>query len=139
LLHVAGRNAPAWLVRKLGKPGLVCHGEVPDSAAFISSHAILVAPCFSGSGMRVKILEAMSLGRPVVTTSIGAEGLGAEDSEYFMLREDPEEFGSAVNKLLSDPELYHHLARKGFEFVGTRFDNLTLARELTAFYQSTPT
>jgi glycosyltransferase involved in cell wall biosynthesis len=136
LLHVAGRNAPSWLVKELRKPGLVYHGEVPDSATFIASHGILVAPCFSGSGMRVKILESMSLGRPVVTTSVGAEGLGTRDGGHFIVREDPQEFRSAVINLLSDPELYNRIARKGFEFAGARFDNLSLARELTEFYQS---
>lgn len=136
LLHVAGRNAPGWLVRELQKPGLVYHAEVPDSAAFISAHGILVAPCFSGSGMRVKILEAMSHGRPVVTTSIGAEGLGIEQGQHMLLGENPEELLDAVNSLLSDPEIYNRLARNAFEFVRSRFDNQTLARELTAFYQS---
>jgi polysaccharide biosynthesis protein PslH len=134
--EIAGRNAPGWLIRRLQYPGVVFRGEVPDAAAFVHSHGILVAPCFSGGGMRVKILESMALGRPVVTTSVGAEGLGAADGSEILLCEDPEAFAGAVESLLTDRTRYDDLSRRGYEFVHRRFDNRTLAHMLSEFYKN---
>ncbi|MBL7775228.1 MAG: glycosyltransferase, partial [Saprospiraceae bacterium] len=75
-LHIAGRNTPDWL-RALGLPRVHVHGEVPDAAGFINQHSILVVPLLSGGGMRAKILEGMALGKVVLSTSLGLEGIAA--------------------------------------------------------------
>lgn len=133
---VAGRNAPGWLVRKLHQPGVVFHGEVPDAAAFLHSHGILVAPCFSGGGMRVKILESMARGRPVITTPVGAEGLDATNGKEILLCGDPDAFEKAIEGLLADPGRYNDMSRRGYDFVHARFDNNTLADMLSGFYNN---
>jgi glycosyltransferase involved in cell wall biosynthesis len=135
VFDVAGRNAPGLLIRKLHQPGVVFHGEVPDAAVFLRSHSILVAPCFSGGGMRVKILESLAMGRPVITTPIGAEGLGATNGEEILLCDQPDDFVRAVEELLADLTRYEKMSRKGFEFVHARFDNQTLAAMLSEFYK----
>ncbi len=61
----------------LAKKQVIYHGEIEDAKTFMQSYRIMVAPLFTGSGIRIKILEAMALGRPVVTTPIGIEGIPA--------------------------------------------------------------
>jgi len=69
--HVAGRNAPSRITKKCFQNGIEFHGEVPDSLAFMDAYDIMVVPLFAGSGIRVKIIEAMARSKMVVTTSIG--------------------------------------------------------------------
>src|SRR5205085_6968937 len=72
-LHIAGSRAPEWLRARLR--GVNFHGEVDDANAFIRGMRVMLAPIFSGGGMRIKILAAMAAGKPVVATTIGAEGI----------------------------------------------------------------
>ena len=77
--HIAGRNAPKQFVKRLHHRRIIYHGEVDDARKFIQSFRVMVAPLLSGSGIRIKILEGMALGRPVVTTSVGIKGIDAEN------------------------------------------------------------
>ncbi|MBN1415461.1 MAG: glycosyltransferase [Bacteroidales bacterium] len=135
-MHVAGRNAPAKLSQLLEKRGIRFHGEVSDAPAFIRSKNILVAPCFSGSGMRLKIIEAMSQGKPVVTTPIGAEGLDAEHEKHIIIAENVNGFLLHIERLINNPDLCHELGRQGALFVAGYFNNRNIARQLADFYQA---
>ncbi|MGB1120750.1 MAG: glycosyltransferase family 4 protein, partial [Saprospiraceae bacterium] len=73
-LHIAGRNTPKHLL-ELEMENLKVHGEVESAVDFINQHSMMIVPLFSGSGMRVKILEGLALGRVILTTSIGVEGI----------------------------------------------------------------
>ena len=73
--HIAGRNAPPWFAKLVEKPGIFFHGEVESAKEFADENDIMIVPLLSGGGMRVKIVEAMALGKIIVTTPIGAEGL----------------------------------------------------------------
>ena len=84
-LHVAGRNTPASLYKKRSK-NVVIHGEVPNAVDFINQHSIMVVPLLSGSGMRAKILEGMALGKVVMTTQLGLEGIRAKIIRKSLLR-----------------------------------------------------
>lgn len=134
LLHIAGRNTPTWLPRVLAKPGVVFHGEVPDARDFIREHGIMVAPCFSGGGMRVKIIEGMYTGKPVVTTTIGAEGLEARHGEHILIADTADGFADELISLLNNPEYFRKIGHNALNFIRLHFDNLKVAGELTDFY-----
>jgi polysaccharide biosynthesis protein PslH len=133
-LHIAGRNAPGWFIRKIRRPGVVFHGEVSESAEFMRSHSILVSPCFSGSGMRVKIIEAMALGKAVITTPLGAEGLYAEHGTHIILATKPHEYVTELLKLIGDPDLCLMLGNNARKMISEKFSNLTVASRLAEFY-----
>jgi len=132
--HVAGRNAPANFMKKLRHPGITFHGEVEDAVSFMQTYRVMVAPLLSGSGIRVKVLEGMALGRPVVTTSAGIEGIPVPDCLCVAVADDPEQFSSQVIRLLdraADPDLRMKEARL---FVSSHFNTFELSKRLTRFY-----
>lgn len=87
-------------------------GYVNDIKSLIASATVAIAPLWSGGGTRLKILEAMAIGTPVVATSKGAEGLDAQHGEHFFLADDPVEFSNYVIKLLKDKNLRTNMAVK---------------------------
>jgi glycosyltransferase involved in cell wall biosynthesis len=102
-LVVAGRNpSPAFVASFAHVPAMRFTGTVPDMRTVIGSAAVSVAPLRIGSGTRLKIIEAAALGKPVVSTRIGAEGLDFVDGEEILLADDPARFAEAVAGLLGD-------------------------------------
>lgn len=134
--QVAGRNAPVSLQKMVYQKGAQFLGEVDDAPNFILSNTIMVVPLFSGSGIRVKIIEGMALGRTVITTTIGAEGIGAKDGEHIILADDSKHFTEAISQIISDPEICHQIGRNGRKFVMENFDNLVISQKLSGFYNS---
>lgn len=133
--HIAGRNAPQSLQKSLNYPGILFHGEVADARVFMAKHQISIAPCFSGSGMRIKIIESMVLGKAVVTTTLGAEGLNAVHNENIIIADDAGDFFRHVERLIEFPELCHSMGASAKNFAARNFDNKILAANLAAFYE----
>jgi glycosyltransferase involved in cell wall biosynthesis len=132
--HIAGRNTPARLLR-LQTTGVTVHGEVPSSADFLNQHAITVAPLLSGGGMRAKILEGMALGRTVLSTTVGMEGIEARHGHEALLADTPEQMLEAVrNCHQAGPDL-QQLGQRARLFCETKYDNLGTARHLLETYQ----
>lgn len=132
--YVAGRNAPAWFEKKLGLRNIVYLGEIDDAYEFINSKAIMLVPLFSGSGMRIKIVEGMALGKPIVTTSIGTEGIETVSGENILVADNPEHFCQAVFALIENRELFDKIGKNAMDLIHKKFDNLTLAAQLIEFY-----
>jgi len=133
--YVAGRNAPHWLQKKMELRNIVFLGEVEDAYDFINSKSIMVVPLFSGSGMRVKIIEGMALGKSIVTTPIGVEGITVENRKHLLIANDEKEFANAVSDLIEDEELFRATGKNAIEFILEKFDNLATAGKLIEFYQ----
>ncbi len=131
--HIAGRNTPEWLTQEI-EPGLVVHGEVPDAKAFINAYPAMVVPLLSGSGMRVKIIEAMALGRVVITTAMGLEGIPASHGEEVLIADTPYEFVKAIEQLLQDATATT-IGKKARTLVEQRFDDQKLGKELMFVYK----
>jgi len=132
---IAGRNAPDDLLREriLGVNFL---GEVPDAVDFVAEHAIALAPLRSGSGLKVKVLEAMALGRVVLGTSIALEGIPAQDGRHCLLTNTPEDFVRQVNRLMENPQLAVQLGQVARELIQAEFDYRDVAHKLMASIQS---
>jgi glycosyltransferase involved in cell wall biosynthesis len=100
---VAGRNPPAAFRREVhAVPGLELTGPVPDMRPVLARSSVCVVPLRIGSGTRIKILEAAAMARPVVSTTLGAEGLEFVDGEEILVADGPERFAQAVLGLLAD-------------------------------------
>jgi glycosyltransferase involved in cell wall biosynthesis len=134
-LHVAGRHTPKDMLT-LDMPGVVIHGEVPDAIDFTNANDLMIVPLFSGSGMRVKILEAMALGKPIVTTSLGAEGINAIDGEHVLLAEDAGTFVSQIVDAYEDQSLISTIGNQARAFVVDNYDHKAIAERLASKYQS---
>ncbi len=133
--YLAGRNAPDWFERKIKRSGVEYLGEINDAYDFINSKAIMVVPLFSGSGMRIKIIEGMSLGKPIVTTEIGTEGIPTTNGENIMIANDAGQFVEEVVNLVNDRELADRIGKNAIGFIQEKFDNLSQAEALIEFYK----
>ena len=133
--HIAGRNAPSWL-NNLKVKNVSFHGEIPDAQEFMNKHSIAVVPLFSGSGIRVKILEAMMLGRVVLTTSMGLEGINAHDGEEVLIANTAYEFAEKIDRCLKNPEILRRIGEKARAFALIHFDNLEIAGSVLTAYES---
>ncbi|MEJ7608831.1 MAG: glycosyltransferase [Bryobacteraceae bacterium] len=91
-------------------PAIRMRGFVEDILQPLATAGVFVCPILSGSGMRVKLLEAFAAGIPVVSTRIGAEGLATTDGEYCALADEPEEFATRVVELMNDPSRAQQMA-----------------------------
>jgi glycosyltransferase involved in cell wall biosynthesis len=134
-LHIAGRNTPDSLLQ-LKKPGIFVHGEVPCSATFIRQHPLMVVPLLSGSGMRAKILEGMSLSKVVLTTSIGLEGISATHQSEVMIADTPAQFMDSLAYLYADADRIRHIGEKAYRLVHDKYDSLAIAKTLMATYSA---
>lgn len=133
-LHIAGRNTPDSIMN-LNLPNVEVHGEVDSAIGFLGQHTALMVPLFSGSGMRVKILEGMALGNVVITTSLGLEGIDAKNGREVLIADTPKEFISCVEKCLKDPTFVKQISENARSFVAKTYDNIDNAKELLETYR----
>ena len=120
-LTVAGRNPPSDVRALAARHGVTLIPTPPDMRAIAALASVSVVPLRIGSGTRLKILDAMALGLPVVTTSIGCGGLAVDPNEHLLVRDDPREFAEAVLQLLGDRATWSRLRTNGFELVEQRY------------------
>lgn len=133
-LHIAGRNTPGE-VKSLGNDKVIVHGEVSDALEYMRQFPLLIVPLCSGGGMRVKILEGMALGKLVITTSLGAEGIQATNGKEIVIADDPQEFASAIQYYLNHPEDLKDIGEAARQFVETHFNNERIALDLLEIYR----
>jgi glycosyltransferase involved in cell wall biosynthesis len=110
-------------------------GYVEDIREALGRYAVFVCPILSGSGVRVKLLEAYSAGIPVVSTRIGAEGLGRKDGEFCRLADEPEDFALKVLEVFGDPAAAAEMARRARALVVSRWDMEAITRQLEESYR----
>ncbi len=128
-LHLAGRNTPDHLY-KLAPQKVTVHGEVPDAQVFINQHPIMIVPLLSGSGMRVKILEGMALGRVVITTSIGLEGIEAEHKKEVLIADTTEEWFDCLKFCQENREQLPSIGLAARDLIKRSYDNLEIGQRL---------
>ncbi len=120
-LLLVGRD-PTVAVRRLGdSPGIEVTGTVPSITPYLRATAVSVAPLRAGGGSRLKILEALEAGRPVVTTTQGLEGLEEIEGRGVLVADEPEDIAQLVINLLRDPVEAARLGAAGREAVHDRF------------------
>lgn len=130
---IVGKD-PAPAVRKLAASDVKVLGEVPEVAPFLENADVFVAPLRIGSGTRIKILEAMSFGLPVVSTSIGCMGLDVEDGENILIADDPDAFAAATDRLLRSSELRAQIGARARARVAAQYSWSEIGRTLGETY-----
>lgn len=132
-LYLAGRKMPdEWMNAEID--GVTVIGEVPDAMHFIAGKQINVVPLLSGSGIRVKIIEAMSMGKAVVATTVGAQGIDYTDGENLLIADTPQDFARQIKRCVEDEEFCSHVGQAAAQLVAERYDKNKLAEQLIDFY-----
>ena len=129
-LDVVGAEAEPALVDRMNQTGVDYHGYVSDVRRLLQRAGLMVVPIFNGSGTRLKVLEAFAAGLPVVSTSMGCEGLEVVEGKHVRLAESPRQFVEAIVGLLNRPEEGRRLAHKARLLVMNRYDWKTIAGQL---------
>jgi len=129
-LSIVGR-APTPAVRKLARePGVHVTGAVDDVRPYVDEAAVYVVPLRIGGGTRLKIFEAMAMGKAVVSTTVGAEGLPVVDGTHMMLADDPRSFARETVALIRDLDRRRQLERAARALVVSKYDWSAVAGEL---------
>jgi glycosyltransferase involved in cell wall biosynthesis len=136
-LIVAGRNPPNQFVEQFrSDPKIEFTGTVPDMRPYLAAATVVIVPLRVGGGTRIKILEACAAGKPIVSTSLGAEGLDLAPGKEIILADDPVEFARSVVNLLQHPARSETVAKSARAAVTERYSHVTLKRSLDALISS---
>jgi len=131
---IVGKD-PKKKIKELAKDkNVIVTGYVDDIRPYYQDCDILAVPLRAGGGTRLKILEAMALGRPVISTSIGCEGLDVIDGQHLLIADNPKQFAEKTVNLLTDKVLYHRIVEQARKLVETRYDWDVIAAQLLEVY-----
>ena len=135
-LTIIGKSPPKDFLKLAANPesGIVTTGFVPNLDPYFAESAVTVVPVRAGGGMRVRILEAFARAVPVVTTTVGAEGIDARPGVEVSIADSPSEFASAVIRILQDKELRERLAVNGRRLAEEKYDWHVVLKELDNVY-----
>ena len=133
---VVGQRPHRRLDRLRGDPGVTLTGWVEDVRPYIAAAAVYVAPLRIGGGTRLKLLEAMAMGKPVVATRLGAEGYPVTGGRELLLADAPADFAAAVTTLLHAPEQRAELGRAARAFVEHQYDWRIIVPQVEVAYRS---
>jgi glycosyltransferase involved in cell wall biosynthesis len=113
---------------------IALHSDVPEIMPYLSAARVMMVPLRIGGGSRLKILEAMAAGLPVVSTTKGAEGLSVTNNDNIIIRDDPKQFAEALISLHQNDEFHHAIAEKGLAFINQRYSWNRVAQNLAGLW-----
>lgn len=134
-VYVVGKNPPQEL-KNHASDKVVVTGMVDDVRPYVDRSSAVIVPLLAGSGTRLKILEAFSMKKPIVTTTIGCEGIDAVHGESAMIADEPEAFARNVVELLQNTELQRKLSANGYELARSCYDWSIIGNQIEAVYQN---
>ncbi|MFN4121927.1 MAG: glycosyltransferase family 4 protein [Flavobacteriales bacterium] len=133
-IHFAGRKMPDSLIKQ-SEPRLHIHSQVDDISYFLDAHTMLIVPLQSGSGIRIKIVEGLAMGKAIISTSKGAEGLGLKHGENILIADTPEEFAQAICDCAENIELHNKIAENALKFAAEKLSRQEIGKNLMAVLQ----
>lgn len=135
VVHIAGRNPGPEITSLHNGTSVIVHGEIENPIAFRLQYALSVVPLFSGSGVRIKILEALGAGCALVTTTIGAEGLPVAHGTHVRIADDANAFAQQCCDVLAHPHDAAEMGVRGREFMQREYTWEARMQELLDFYR----
>ena len=132
--HLAGRNMPEWLTT-MKDPHIDVVGEVPDAKAFVSNNDVAIVPLLSGSGIRIKIIESMAMGKTVITTRVGAEGILYDEDVNIIIAENKAKMVEAIRSINENPQIAVKIGQAARRLVEETYDNRKIIARLLMFYE----
>jgi glycosyltransferase involved in cell wall biosynthesis len=133
-LWLVGKNANSYMLEWNGNQGIVVTGMVDDVKQYLARAMISIAPLFVGTGTKLKILEALGAGLPVVTTTVGIEGIEAKEGIDLFIADTAEAFADCCTRLLQDAALRDRMAKAGQSLVREKYDISVMARAVLRCY-----
>ncbi|MCW5897864.1 MAG: glycosyltransferase [Flavobacteriales bacterium] len=133
-LHLAGNKMPKDLM-ELELDGVQVKGRVKNALTYMQARQVMVVPLFSAGGMRVKIIEGMALGKAIISTPIGAEGIAHTEGRDILIGRNAQEFTQHMVALMDDPALAHRLGMEARKLVEKRYSDGSIVADLVAFYK----
>lgn len=133
-VYIVGSKPPPVLQERRSRSVIVT-GFVEDVRPYIDRASVFVVPLNMGSGTRLKVVEALSMKKPVVSTSIGCEGIEVDDREHLLIRDKPEAFAEAVLQLFKDETLRRKLISNGYDLVQSTYDWHVIGESIDRAYQ----
>jgi polysaccharide biosynthesis protein PslH len=134
-VFLAGRNMPSW-VYQYKFHNLIIEGEVNDAAEFMNTYDIMFVPLFSGSGIRIKIVEGMALGKTIISTSIGSEGIDIEDGVNILIANTKEQFFEKIDFCIKNPRQCNVIGSKAADLVREHHNVVRITEMLSEFYKN---
>ena len=131
---IVGGNPSARVQKLEEREGVIVAGRVPEIKPYFAEATVFVVPLRIGSGTRLKILEALAMGKAIVSTSVGAEGLDLKDGEEIFIADEPKPFAEAVTRLLTDPALRRRIGENGRARVEKDYDWRSIGEKLHQRY-----
>ena len=119
--YVVGKSPPPEITRLSADKSIVVTGTVDDVTPYLQRGKVFICPVRLGGGFRGKILEAMALGRPVVSTRLGSEGIPASDGENIILADRPDDFVKGIADLIGDTDLYQRIQNNARKLMEDRY------------------
>jgi glycosyltransferase involved in cell wall biosynthesis len=135
VLTIVGDGDDADLER-FRRPGVVVTGRVPDVRPYLAAAAVTVVPVRIGGGTRLKVVEALAMGKAVVSTTLGCEGLAIRSGEHVLLADEAGSFAAAITRLLDDPQEGTRLGVAGRTLVVERYSWAHACSRLEELYDS---
>ena len=133
-LYLAGKRMPQKLLAKQME-GVKVIGEVEDANGFIESKTVNIVPLLSGSGIRVKIIEAMAMGKVVVSTTVGAQGIHYKDGANLLIADSAQDFARQIERCVRDRNLARQIGENAARLVEEEYMESKLAQRLMRFYE----
>jgi polysaccharide biosynthesis protein PslH len=134
-LDIVGKRPPS-IIRAFQSASINVHGYVKDLEPILAESAVCIVPLRAGGGMRVRILEAWARGLPVVSTTIGAEGIEVRDGENILLADSPADFASALIGLLNDQPRAERIGAAGRRWVRSRYNWRAVYQRFSAVHEA---
>ena len=133
-ITIIGKNPPKSITKRANR-NIIVTGFVEDTRPYIQESSVYVVPLRMGGGTRLKVIEALAMKIPLVTTSIGCEGIDISHGESALIADDPQEFANAVMKLFIDKELCDSLTENGYKIVIDKYRWKSIGRHLDEAYE----
>lgn len=134
VFRVAGRNMPESFYELAGN-GIEILGEVEDAIQLMKEHSIMVVPLFSGSGIRVKVLEGLAMGKCMVVSTMGSSGINAQDGRDLHHANDAESFIRIIRRLMNNPALIRETGKNARKLIEQYYEQQKVTADLVAFFK----
>jgi glycosyltransferase involved in cell wall biosynthesis len=133
-LYLAGRYMPDYYLNNHWK-NIEVAGEVRDAQAFETNKSILIVPLISGGGVRIKIFQGMAMGKTIITTNVGIEGIKAINGKHVLLANTPEEFAQQIKNVVTHPEKIKQIGAAARMLIEDKYDRTKLIKALLDRYE----
>ena len=131
--YIAGRNAGK--IKFPHQKNVIIVGEVENAYDFMNSKGVMIVPLFSGSGIRVKIIEGMALGKTIVSTSLGAEGIPCKDGQNILIADTPDAFAEKIAKCVNEKIFFTIIGDNALQFAKRQFSSREVTAKLLDFFK----